>query len=213
MKYVIQLVLVVVIVVLAYLAYESIARPIRFEEAKNERYSEVIQRLKDIRTAQTAYKDQKGVYADNFDELISFVKNDSLRVPRKIGLCPDTLTDQMAVEIGLAVTNLKPGETPDDILAMGKILRDTVKMPMLDTLFDPGYQIDSIRYIPFSGGEEFKIGAGVVETGSKVKVKVFEAVAKNSQILKGLDKDFFKPSDELRVGSLIEATNGAGNWE
>ena len=213
MKTVIQIVLVAVILALSYFIYESIAKPIRFNEEKEVRYDAVIERLKDIRTAQLAYKDQKGKFTANFDKLIDFVKFDSMRVPRKIGLCPDTLTEKMAAEIGLAITSLEPGQTPDDILAMGKILRGTVKISLLDTLFHPGYPIDSLKIIPVSNGEEFSLGAGEVETGSKVKVKVFEAVAKNSQILINMDKNFYRPSDELRVGSLTEATNHTGNWE
>lgn len=212
-KVIVQIVLFVLVVVLAYFLYDGINTPIRFNKEKDIRYEKVIERLKDIRTAQIAYKDQRGEFAGKFDQLMDFLKNDSLRVPRKIGLCPDTLNDRMAVEMGLAVTQLEPGQTPDDILKMGKILRDTIKIPILDTLFEKNYIIDSLRYIPFSGGEEFFLGAGEVETGSKVKVKVFEASAKNSQILKGLDGDYFKASDVLRVGSLTEATNNAGNWE
>lgn len=213
MRYIVSVVLLAVIVALAYFAYESVARPIRFNEAKDIRYDAVKNRLIDIRTAQVAYKDQKGAYTDSFEKLIDFIKQDSMRVPRKIGLCPDTLTDKMAVEIGFALTRLEPGQKPEDILAMGKILRDTIKIPLLDTLFSPTYPIDSLAIVPFSGGEKFAMGAGEVETGSKVKVKVFEAVAKYGQFLKGLDNNYYRPNDELRVGSLLEATNNTGNWE
>jgi hypothetical protein len=58
-----------------------------------------------------------------------------------------------------------------------------------------------------------------VLTGSKVKVKVFEATALNIEILHGLDKQSIINLNDLakfpglKVGSLEEAVNNAGNWE
>ena len=55
--------------------YSSINGPIKFNKVKNERYTQVINRLKDIRNAQIAHKDVTGFYANNFDSLVSFVDN------------------------------------------------------------------------------------------------------------------------------------------
>jgi hypothetical protein len=55
--------------------YSSINGPIKFNRVKNERYSTVIDRLKDIKTAQIAHKDVNGFYASNFDSLVSFIDN------------------------------------------------------------------------------------------------------------------------------------------
>ena len=55
--------------------YSSINGPIKFNKVKNERYSTVIDRLKDIKTAQIAHKDVNGFYASNFDSLVSFIDN------------------------------------------------------------------------------------------------------------------------------------------
>ena len=55
--------------------YSSINGPIKFNQVKNERYTKVIDRLKDIRTAQIAHKDVNGFYANNFDSLVSFIDN------------------------------------------------------------------------------------------------------------------------------------------
>ena len=67
------------------------------------------------------------------------------------------------------------------------------------------------------------MGAGEVETGSKVKVKVFEVYALYDILLNGMDKQLvINYIDErekivkftgLKVGSLKEATNNSGNWE
>lgn len=182
MKTVIQIVLVVVILVLGYFMFESIAKPIRFEKEKKFRYSHIIERLKDIRTAQFAYKEVYGKYTGNFDTLINFLKYDSMPVVRAIGNVPDTLTEAKALELGL-------------------IIRDTIKIHLLDTLFGRNYALDSLKFVPFTNAQ-FKIQSGEIETGSNVKVKVFEVT----------DSKPFDPSHILKVGSMTEAIT-TGNWE
>ena len=73
MKIAAQVVLWVLIVFFSYKIYDSINGPINFNQTKNERYAQVIDRLKDIRKAQIAHKDVKGVFANNFDSLVAFV--------------------------------------------------------------------------------------------------------------------------------------------
>ena len=60
MKIAVQAVLWVLIVFFSYKIYDSINGPINFNKTKNERYAQVIDRLKDIRKAQIAHKDVKG---------------------------------------------------------------------------------------------------------------------------------------------------------
>lgn len=184
MKLAIQSILIIAVLVLGYFLYESIATPIRFEKEKTKRYAKVIDRLKDIRNAQIAFKDVYGRYTGDFDTLISFLKNDSLPVVRAIGNVPDTMTEKQALELKL-------------------IIRDTIRIPVRDTLCVVyNYPIDSIRFVPFTS-TPFKMKAGEIETGSKVVVKVFEAV----------DAAPFDPTKVLQVGSVTEANNNAGNWE
>lgn len=180
MKTVIQISLSVAIIVLAYFCYESIAKPIRFKKEKTKRYDQVEQRLKDIRTAELAYKDINNDFTGNFDTLINFIKNDSFPVILQIG----DLEDSVAV-------------------AEGKVIRDTIMISVMDSIFKKiKYPIDSLRRVPFTNSD-FALGKGIVKTGSGVKVKVFEAY----------DTDPFDPKHTLKVGSLTEATNHAGNWE
>ena len=56
-----------------YKVYNSINGPIEFNKVKNERYLKVIDRLKDIRNSQIAYKSVNGSI-DNFDTLVNFVE-------------------------------------------------------------------------------------------------------------------------------------------
>lgn len=210
MKTVIQIVLVVVVVVLSYLLYTSVERPLDFEKAKKERYEATIERLKDIRKAELAYKDVHGKFTGSWDTLINFVKTGQIPLVRKIGM----LTDSM----------VEAGYTEKQALKEGKIIRDTIKVSVLDTIFGKNYKIDEIRYIPIKDTvAEFKLGAGVITTGSGIKVPVFEAKAHNNVILINLEKQLVVNLNEsrrangkypgLKVGSLEETNNNAGNWE
>lgn len=208
MKTGIQIGLALLIVILAFALFRSIQKPIKFEREKDIRYKAVIQNLKDIRTAQIAFKDVNNRYTGDFDSLINFIKYDSFPMIKAIGRIPDELVDSLGVK-----------KAEIEALRRGLISRDTVRIGILDSLFAKNYPIDSIRYIPYGNGTEFKLGAGVVETGSKVKVQVFEASAENFVILNGLDRQLIinlndgKDFPGLKVGSLVEATNNAGNWE
>lgn len=67
------------------------------------------------------------------------------------------------------------------------------------------------------------MGAGEVETGSQIKVKVFEAYALYDDLFNGMDRqEVINYKDErykitkfdgVKVGSLTEANNNVGNWE
>ncbi len=204
MKKTIQIVLAVLIVVLSYFLVESIMKPIRFKKEQTHRYQVVIQKLKDIRTAQLAYKDVYGQFTGSFDTLTNFVKYDSLPLIFKKGEIPEDLLGQI---------------TEKEAIAKGMIVRDTSHVAVLDSLFGKSYPIDSLRFIPFSGGKQFNLAQGQVITGSKLKVDVFEAAAPSKYILKGLDQQMIVNLNDgwdypgLKVGSLEEANNAAGNWE
>lgn len=170
----VNIILTVVIIVLAYLIFRGINEPIKFNKEKAYRYGFVIQKLKDIRTAQIAYKSVKGSYANNFDSLIDFVKTGQFSLIKQIG----NIEDSTAV-----------------------IIRDTILVPVKDSIFAASYAIDSLPYIPFGEGAKFKLEAGEIEKG-KVIVKVFQAV----------DTAPFDPKQVLRVGSMTEPSN-SGNWE
>jgi len=207
------------IVLLVFFLIRGINIPIQFEKEREVRYEKVVQNLIDIRTAQLAYKDVYGSFTGGFDTLIYFVKYDSMPLVRSLGSLPDSLTEEMALDMGLIVTNMPEGKTDEEILAEGLLIRDTVKISVLDSIFALNYPIDSLRYVPFTEGEMFAMGSGVVETGSKVRVQVFEAKAENFVILNGMNEQLIINLNEgkdypgLRVGSLTEATNNAGNWE
>lgn len=223
----VNLVLVYAALALTYYLISGILAPIEFKTEREYRYSFVIKSLKDIRKAEVAYKDEFGAYTGDFDVLIDFVKFDSIRVVRKLGALPDTLNENMALDMGLSIPvipamitkkktkELFNAEIPEDFeisddatiqiaIDLGFLIRDTVKISVKDTVFGSDFHVDSLRYVPFSEkGAQFTLAAGEIVSASRIKIQVFEAV----------DTDPFDPNKVLKVGSLTEATNNAGNWE
>lgn len=193
---IIQVVLFLVIVGLGYLIYNGVMKPIDFDKQKEIREAAVVQRLKDIRTAQVSYRSVYGRYTGSFDTLIHFVNEDSIPVEYAEG----SLDDSLAV-------------------AMGLIVRDTFYVAVKDSLFPRNYHVDSLRYVPFTTGVEFELASSSIMTASQVEVQVFEASAQYFDILNGLDRQLIinlndlKEFPGLRVGNINEANNNAGNWE
>jgi hypothetical protein len=210
MKTTFQILLIIVIGFLAFLVYESIMRPVKFQREYNIRTEKVIDRLKDIRSAQVAYKLVNGKYTASFDTLSDFVANGQIPVVRMEG----SLNDSMILA---GMTELKA-------LELGIIKRDTAYVNVIDTLFKTKTWIaDSLRYVPFTDKAEFELGTNVLSTASGVNVEVFEAKVPYEVFLQGLEKQEIINLREvdvklnrfpgLRVGSLTEANNNAGNWE
>lgn len=210
MKTTFQILLIIVIGFLAFLVYESIMRPVKFQREYNIRTEKVIDRLKDIRSAQVAYKLVNGKYTASFDTLSDFVANGQIPVVRMEG----SLNDSMILA---GMTELKA-------LELGIIKRDTAYVNVIDTLFKTKTWIaDSLRYVPFTDKAEFELGTNVLSTASGVDVEVFEAKVPYEVFLQGLERQEIINLREvdvkldrfpgLRVGSLTEANNNAGNWE
>lgn len=210
MKTVLQVSLLIVALLLSYLIYSSIKKPIDFEKAKKARYEVTVEKLKDIRKAQLAYKEVYGKFTGSWDTLINFVMNESVINVRKVG----ELNDSM-VEAGI---------TEKKAIEMGLITRDTVRVSALESIFGKGYDAKNLKYVPVPGEPtEFHLGATVIITGSGIGVPVFEAKAHNNVILRGLDQQLvINLNDQRRtnekypglaVGSLTETINNAGNWE
>ena len=198
----IRLLLWPVIIILAWLVYRSPISLKEFQEVANFRKSAVIQDLKDIRTAQIAFKDKYRVYARDFNTLINFVKSDSLAVIKAIGEVPDSLTEDQALKASI-------------------ISRDTVFVPAYESIFNDDYlstrddrfdfDLDKLSSVPFSE-ESFSIESGNIEKG-KVVVQVFEVSTNYATFLNGLDatNKGIDLEKTIRVGSMSDASIN-GNW-
>lgn len=209
MKKAFQILFVAVILYLGYLIYESINQPIQFQEQKDKRTAAVVERLKMIRDAQVAYKGIHEKYTGSFDTLIAFVKEGNFKITKNEG----SLTDSMLVA----------GMTEKEALKLGIIKRDTILVSVKDSICK-GLNPDSLRYVPFSPDKaQFSLGAASLTSSSGLIIPVFEAAVENRVFLKGLDnQERINMDDEarqlgrypgLKVGSLDEANNNAGNWE
>lgn len=204
MKIVIQIVLTIVIALLGYLLWDSIAEPIRFQKAKKKRDAKVIQRLKDIRTAELAFQEKYDKFTEDWDSLINFVKHDSIFEVIKEGMPPDTLSEKAALEMGL-------------------IKRDTVRVLALEGLFNEEFHADSLQYVPFTDGEKFDLFSGTYTTSDgNVTVPIFQASTPFTTYLQGLneqqiinlklERERLNQFEGLKVGTKDEPNNHAGNW-
>ncbi|MDR1897455.1 MAG: hypothetical protein LBR10_11760 [Prevotellaceae bacterium] len=201
LQIVLQVVLGVVIVILSYLLYDSLMQPIRFNSDVKYRKEFVIQRLKDIRDLEIAYKDVYGSFTGSFDTLILFYKQDSLKIIKQVGSWDDSI----------AVANKQ-------------VYTDTLRIAVKDSLFRQvkGFNIDSIRFVPFVG-EQFHLESVMYQSISNVAIPLFEAAVHNDVFLKGLDRQsVVNLNDEdknmnkypgLKVGSVTQPNNNTGNWE
>ena len=208
MKKLIQIALAITIVVLAYFIWESIQTPIRFNKEKDKRYAATIQQLKDIRTAQIAYKDEYGKFTASFDTLIDFIKYDSMKLVRAEGSVSDELLAQ--------------GWTEAIAVQEGLIIRDTIRIAIKDTLFPENFNADKLCKVPFTENDLFEMATAVL-TVSKLNVNVFEAKVLNNILLHGMDRQLVINLNErmknqnnfpgVKVGDIVEPNNNAGNWE
>ena len=211
MKIIIHVVLVAVIALLAYLLWDSIMQPIRFQKVADWRYGLTVQKLKDIRDAQVAYKSVYGAYTGSFDSLENFVQNGTLKNVKANGNIPDSFYDKYPRK--LAETKA---------IEAGIVKRDTVEVRCYDSLCKGKYNVAELRLVPIVN-IHFEMASDTIETSSKAKISVFEAKTPNDVYLQGLDRqEIVNMNDEaktigkypgLKVGSLVEFNNNAGNWE
>ena len=212
MKKIAQIILAVAIVALVYVIYDQISTPIRFEQEMKAKKAQVIDRIKDIRTAQRAFKSKYQRFTGSFDTLASFILNDSLELERKIVDEDDS--------VGMAM-----------LKKMNKKNVEKFTVAVIDTIFAPKKlspdQVKNFRYIPGTNKQaEFTIAAGMVTTESKVVVPVVEVKA---PYVKFLDTVTFRQEvinlikapevvaydkyPGIKFGSMEGANNEAGNWE
>ena len=231
-KVLIYLIFPLAIIGLAYMIVESVMEPVRFNSEKDARAKVAIQRLKDIRTLQNAFKTEYGRFTASFDTLKSFYTDSSMKVVMQLGSADDSL----AVDNTERLKKRYPRITPEQMLERYKkgerlVFRIENEIPVRDTLFKgrEDFELDSLAFVPFSHGDSIKMAA-VVKTVSGVKVPLFEASLTYKSLLKGMDNQLRINLDAsekeinekkygtvdfsgLKVGSITAPNNNAGNWE
>ena len=198
----IALILIPLNIILAYFVYNSINSEVEFQHVAKVRVAENVQKLKDLRQVQIAYKKVNNTYSNNFESLIDFLENDSIAIVKAIGETPDSLNDAQALELGI-------------------ISRDTAYVLAKETVFDEAYlssrnkkfplDLSVLTKVPHSD-QNYSVDAGMVEKG-KVVVQVFEISTTYGTVFAGLDakNKSFELGNLLKVGSMDEASLN-GNW-
>ncbi len=228
-KIVVEVILLAGIVALGYALYSSIMQPVNFNKEKKSREAVAVQRLKDIRTLQVAYKSVTGKFNSSIDSLKQFYENGEMEIVMQIG----SLDDSLAVANTEAIKKANRGLKPDQLTAKlqdaynaGKsvVFSTVTKMPVRDTLFRgrEDFCIDSLKYIPFSGKDTVQMES-VTRMVSGVPVPLFEARMPYRLLLKGMNNQLrinldaemrdLNRYEGLQVGSVTAPNNNAGNWE
>ena len=211
MKKLFQIILAVAIVGLVYVIYVQISTPIRFDKETKAKKAQVIDRIKDIRTAQRAFKSKYQHFTASFDSLSAFVPTDTLELERKI-------VDE------------------DDSAAMAMLKKSSkkniekFKSAVIDTIFAPKkvtrQDVENFRLIPGTGNKaQFIMEAGIITTESKVVIPVVECrapykafldtVAYRQEVINLIDEEQnnFNRYPGVKFGSMDSGNNEAGNWE
>ncbi|MDA9699044.1 hypothetical protein N9U78_00725 [Flavobacteriaceae bacterium] len=186
--------------------YSSINGPIKFNQVKNERYTKVIDRLKDIRTAQIAHKDVNGFYADNFDSLVSFIDNGIFTVIEK--------RDSSYLEYNRTYRI--------DMLKEVEIVDTLGFVSVKDSLFGNNESYKMMAKVPINGTDsEFSIKADIIDKNG-YQVPVFEVKVKKDIVLFDQNKDLLDQENkvvsvdgvngpEIILGSMTDVST-SGNW-
>ena len=206
MKSGIQAFLWLLCIFFSYKIYDSINKPINFNEVKYNRYYDVIDRLKEIRTAQIAYKDVKGIYSNNFDSLINFIDNGIFTLVEK--------RDSSYLEYDriYRIDMLK------EIVVVDTLGFVSVK----DSLFKNNTTYKEMKKVPIQGIDTvFQIDAKIIMIND-YKAPVFEVKVSKNIVLFDQDEDLLKLENEtisidgvngseIILGSLNEVSTN-GNW-
>ena len=205
MKIASQVLLWILIVFFSFKIYDSINGPINFNETKNERYADVISRLKEIRKAQIAHKDVRGFYANNFDSLVSFIDTGIFTIVQKRD------SSYLEYDKVYRIDMLKE-----------VIVTDTLGfIPVKDSLFR-NIDYKNLRKVPVDGiNAVFSIKADIIKKND-YRVAVFEVRVSKDTILHDQNKDLLKQENEtvsvdgvngpaIILGSLTDVSEN-GNW-
>ena len=212
------------IVGLTYALVTSVMEPVEFNKHKDYRQDIAVQRLKDIRDLQVAFKNVNGHYTADIDSLKAFYNEGKMKVVMQIG----SKDDSVAMANTQALKKRNPRIKPEQMLKLYQEGQSLVfqienEVAVKDTLFNgrDNFRVDSLAFIPFCG--DSIIMESTVKKVSGVNVPLFEAKMPWKKLLKGLNNQLRINLDAqledqgkykgLMVGSIDAPNNNAGNWE
>ena len=229
-KILVEILLALAAVGCVYGIYRSIMKPVNFNKEKARRQEVAVQRLKDIRTLEVAFKGVNNRYTADIDSLINFYNTGKMDIIMQVGSSDDSVavenTKRVKDRAFLKLSKDEQNARLMDLYRQGQKLVFSISTPIAvkDTLFNnrPDFCIDSLKYIPFSGKQPVETDA-IVKTVSGVQVPLFEARMPWKALLKGMDNQLRINLDAecedqnryqgLQVGSVTAPNNNAGNWE
>lgn len=206
MKTILQIVLWIICGVLAYLIFQSVNGPIEFEKIRKDRFQAVINKLKDIRDSQEAYKSVNGKYAGDFTSLVQFIDTGNY-----------TITQQRDSSF------LRYDKVYQIELQVDTVVVDTLGfVKVKDSLFKNLDSYKTMMKVPFAQNDEkFELKADIIDK-SGYKVPVFEAKVSKNVVLYDQPNDLVNQEntrnsveevngDYIKVGSLTDVSTN-GNW-
>ena len=229
-KIVVEILLALAAVGLVYAIYSSVMKPVNFNKEKARRQEVAVQRLKDIRTLEVAFKGVNNRFTADIDSLINFYNTGKMDIIMQVGSNDDSLavenTKRVKDKAFLKLSKEEQNARLMELYRQGQKLVFSISTPIAvkDTLFNnrPDFCPDSLKYIPFSGKMPVETEA-IVKTVSGVQVPLFEARMPWRALLKGMDNQLRINLDAeceaqnkyegLQVGSVTAPNNTAGNWE
>ncbi len=227
MRNVLKALLIVASVLLAYMCYRSVMNPIEFDEAKEARDKEVIEKLINIRKAEIAYCEAKGMYTGNMADLVDFINTGVIpKVAKKGELTDEQMKAGLTEEIALALT-------PEDAAKYGianydsfmtNFRRDTNYVSVKSSVFGDNFDVSDFDIVPNTNRQaKFDLKSTMFLTKSNVEVPLFEASVPYDVYLNGLNRQEIVNLNEkaktlkkfagLKVGDISSPNNNAGNWE
>lgn len=194
MKTIINSVLALIVCFLIYALFLNIKEPIAFQEVKQDRKDGVVNKLKEIRSAQEIYRLVTGKFANDFDTLQQVIKSDSIKIVTIFGDKDDVNSTE---------------EFREEITYVSAYDSLQSKTPM---------NLDSLRYIPFTSGEAFDIDADTM-TYQSTLVNVVEVGTRWSKFMGQYAStkyskydNSYDPNARIKFGNM-NAPNLSGNWE
>ena len=191
---------------LGYKIYQSVNAPIEFKKVRQERFSQVIDKLKDIRDSQEAFKVVNGKYANDFKSLVQFVDTASF-----------TITQQRDSSF------MRYDKVYQIELQQDTVVIDTLGFVKIkDSLFGNSDRYKSMMNVPYGqNNETFEMKADIIDK-SGYKAPVFEAKVKKDVVLYDQPNDLRGRENahqsveevngtEIKVGSLTDVSTN-GNW-
>lgn len=191
MKIVIRLVLVLLSLGLFYALYSTIKEPIIFRKEYSSRKEAVVEKLKDVRTAQKLYKTITDTFATNFKDLERVLTTGRFLIVQASG-------DRDAINAVISY--------------------DTLYIAAKDSIKTLRLNVADLHSIPFSDGKMFNIYASEIEQQGYM-IPVVEVSSTYSEFMGEWAKPYFAkydenydPSNIVKFGSRIKS-NLSGNWE